>query len=142
MLARLSRIEQSCLPPRDPTAVSWPTTTAAPILLHPPVLENEVNASLAEILGAITQSGVRTAKNPNTCKNRMVASSNGRCFAPRVLTITAKIAINIVMRVPCQRAGVYVGCIAEASSRMTFPAANDVSAIDACHPRAESQPTK
>lgn len=117
-------------------------TTAAPILLQPPVLENEVNASLADTLGAMTQSGIRTAKNPNMCKNKIVASSRGKRFAPKVLTITASTAIKIVMSVPCQRAGVYVGCMAEASSSMMLPAANDVSAIDACHPSAESHPTK
>lgn len=129
------------LPPKEPTAVSCPIMQAAPVEDQPPKLENSVKTVFAGTFGARTQSGIKMAKNPKTCRKRMMDSNSGRCLAPTVLKTNEKTVTAIVIRVPCQAVGTYCGKEMAAICKMMLPAPKAVVAIAACQPSAESHPT-
>lgn len=53
------------LPRNENIGVNWPTRQAKPIELQPPALVNSVKTVSVGVRGAITHSGIITAKNPN-----------------------------------------------------------------------------
>ena len=70
--------------------------------LQPLELENVVNTSAAEFLGAITHTGTMTMKKPSKCPTREIVSIVGSVLAPKVLnTIVIARKANMIS-VYCQ----------------------------------------
>lgn len=84
-------------------AVTKPTIVAVPSLFHSPLFENLVKTVFASLIGASAQSGIMMMKRPATWRMSTNASTKGSFFARKVLKMTAKRAIAIVIRVPCHR---------------------------------------
>ena len=89
----------------EPIAVSDPITQAPPTEDQPPKFSKSVKTVFAGTFGARTQSGIKIAKKPKMCKNRIIDSKSGRCLAPTVLKIREKITTAMVISVPCHLVG-------------------------------------
>ena len=73
---------------------------------HPPPLKNCVKTSWAEALfGARSTTGIKTAKNPTTCKTKMKISILGSALVAAVLMNTAMMIMAQRSKVPCHNSG-------------------------------------
>lgn len=136
---------------------------AAAVVDQSPPLENDVQTSAEDALGARTQSGMQTAKNPRMLKKRIAPSKRGRYLAVKMLKQALKSAKAIVRRVPClhydvvseqhralEGADVYRGHTHQglgtkvplrlARIRTNCPLEYAVPAMFACQASADSQP--
>lgn len=84
------------------TGESSPTIKASPVVLHPPRFVNSVNTSEAELFGANTQSGMRTAKKPSRWNANTIFSTIGSLFARKVLKMMQNAVMAMTSKVPCQ----------------------------------------
>lgn len=88
-------------PIRVYTGDNRPTIKARPVLLHPPRFKKPVNTSEAELRGAKTQRGMRTAKKPRIWIISTIPSTMGSRFARKVLKMMQNAVMAITRRVPC-----------------------------------------
>lgn len=73
-----------------------------PLLLQPPLLTTDVNASDAEFFGHKTRSGIITTKKPPRWPDNDRVSMSGRYGAPQVLKKMVRTENAIIMSVYCQ----------------------------------------